>query len=104
MILKKIQRAKFYNAFCRERERDRSPFSCSLLVGRRFFSEIVADYIIFNGVLHNKFTKDVYLTYTKREEGLICFIALKTGLFYDVFFHRYEGKKTLFSAKLSEYI
>ena len=67
------------------------------------FSEIVADYIIFNGVLHKKFTKDVNLTYTKREEGLICFIALKTGLFSDVFFHSYEGKKTLFSSEISGY-
>ena len=48
------------------------------------FSEIVTDYIIFNGVLHNNSTTDVYLTYTKREKGLICFIALKTGLFSDV--------------------
>ena len=66
------------------------------------FSEIVADYIIF-GVLHNKFTKDVNLTYTKRDEGLICFIAWKTGLFSHVFFQSYEGEKTLFSSKLSGY-
>ena len=48
------------------------------------FSEIVTDYIIFNGVLHNNSTKDVYLTYTKREEGLTFLTVLKTGLFSQV--------------------
>ena len=66
--------------------------------------EIVAVYIILNGVLRNKLTRDVYLTYTKREEGLICYIASKTGLFSHVFFHRYVGKNTLFSLELSGYI
>ena len=41
----------------RERDRDRCPFFWSLLVGRRFLMEIVAVYIILNGVLRIKLTK-----------------------------------------------
>ena len=60
--------------------------------------------IILIGVLRNRSTNDVYLTHTKREEGLIYCVASKTGLFSHVFFHRYVGKNTLFSLELSGYI